>query len=141
MPYPVVLVTEFGTTLSGDTLLKAIPDAQIENRPFPRRFYNFNMVITQPFSFQNMTRLVLTDNNGVDNYLLIDRLNKPVIAQELECYASNRRCIPSQYDSVTKTIKILACITPTCKYINEWLAPSTSKDPVDPTLPPATPEA
>ena len=135
MPFNTVIVTEFATTVSNDTLLKGTPPNTIEDRPLPRRFYNFNMVITQPFPFQDMSRLVLTDNSGNTNYLLIDRLNKPVIAQELEEYASNRRCISCQFDSVTKTIRILSCISPTCKYIDEWIDPTDVVDPIDPTLP------
>lgn len=139
MPFPVIVVNQIATTKSGDTLLTGTPSNAIENRPFQRRFYNFNLVITQPFPFQDTARIVLTDDNGTDNYLLIDRLNKPVITSELQCYASNRRCIACQFDSVTKTVKIFSCINPTNKYINEWLDPTTSKDPVDPSLPENTP--
>lgn len=123
MPYPVVVVNSFDTSVSNITLMKATPEDGIENRSYPRRYYNFNMVITQQFAFNDQTTLQLTDNNSVDKYLLIDRLNKPVIAEELEPYAAMRRCIPCQFDAVTNTIKVLACLSPTCKYIDEWVNP------------------
>lgn len=126
MPYPVVVVNSF-TSTSDMTTLKATPEDGIENRPLGRRFYNFNMIITKPFPYQDTTELQLTDNNGADNYLFIDRLGNPVLAEQLERYAANRRCIPSQFDSVTKTIRILGCICPTNKYINEWLNPPVSE--------------
>lgn len=123
MPFPVVVINDFTQTLTGDIILKATPENVIEDRPLNRRFYTFNMVITKPFSYQNQSRLILTDNASADEYLLIDRLGKPIIAEELEGYASTRRCIASQFDSVTKTIRILSCICPTNKYIEQWLTP------------------
>lgn len=135
MPYPVIVVNSFKTTKSDDILMTAAQSNVIEDRPLKYRYYNFNMVITQPFPFNSTSRLVFTDDAGVDTYYLIDRLNKPVIANELQNYASNRRCIACQFDSVTKTVKVFSCLCPTDKYINEWLDPTSSKDPVDPTLP------
>lgn len=124
MPYPIAVVNNF-TTSGNMTTLAATPEDAIENRPFNRRFYNFNMVITKQFPFNDQTELQLTDNTGADNYLLIDRLGNPVLAEQLAGYAANRRCIASQFDSVTKTIRILSCICPTDKYINAWLNPPT----------------
>lgn len=126
MPFPVVVVNSFDTATAGKTLMKATPEDGIESRSYPRRYYNFNMVITQQFAFNDQTLLSLTDNNSTDVYMLIDRLNKPVVAEELEPYAAMRRCIPCQFDSVTKTIKVLGCISPTCKYIDAWLNPTTT---------------
>lgn len=134
-PYQTVVVNNFATTTSGDISLYATPENVIEDRPFQRRFYNFNMVITKPFTLNNISRLIITDDNGVDNYLLIDRLGKPVIAEELENYASFRRCIACQFDSVQKTVRVLSCMCPTEKYIDEWLDPTTSKDPVEVVIP------
>lgn len=125
MPFPVVVVNSFDTATSGITLMNATPEGAIENRHYPRRYYNFNMVITQQFAFNDQTTLQLTDNNSTNKYLLIDRLNKPIVAEELEQYAAMRRCIPCQFDSVTNTIKVLGCISPTCKYIDEWVNPPT----------------
>lgn len=126
MPFPVIVVNSFNTSTAGITLLNATPDDAIENRTYPKRYYNFNMVITQQFAFNDQTTLQLSDNSGTNKYLLIDRLNKPVIAEELEPYAAMRRCIPCQFDSVTNTIKVLGCLTPTCKYIDEWINPPAS---------------
>ena len=107
MPFPVVVVNSFDTATSGITLMNATPEGAIENRNYPRRYYNFNMVITQQFAFNDQTTLQLTDNNSTNKYLLIDRLNKPIVAEELEQYAAMRRCIPCQFDSVTNTIKVI----------------------------------
>lgn len=123
MPFPVVVVNSFNTATAGITLMEATPESGIENRSYPRRYYNFNMVITQQFAFNDLTTLQLTDDSGSNKYMLIDRLNKPVVAEELEPYAATRRCIPCQFDSVTNTVKVLACLSPTCKYIDEWLNP------------------
>ena len=131
MAVPVIVVNSFNTSTSGVTLMNATPENAIGNRSYPRRYYNFNMVITQQFAFNDQTTLQLTDDNSTTKYLLIDRLNKPVIAEELEAYAAMRRCIPCQFDSVTNTIKVFACLSPTCKYIEEW---------VNPTPPASTPD-
>lgn len=125
MALPVVVVSEFGVPSDDTMLLKATPANGIENRNHPRRFYNFNMVITQPFSFQNTNQLTLSDNNSVDVYHLVDRLGNPVLAEQLEMYASNRRCVTCQFDSVTNIIRVLGCICPTDYYIKQWLTPTT----------------
>lgn len=126
MALPVVVVNSFGTPSGGTMLLNATPTSGIENRTYPRRFYTFNMVITQPFSFQNTNQLTLTDNNSTNIYHLVDRLGNPVLAEQLEMYASNRRCITCQFDSVTNVIRVLGCICPTDYYIKEWLTPTTA---------------
>lgn len=125
MALPVVVVSEFGVPSDDIMLLKATPANGIENRNYPRRFYNFNMVITQPFSFQNTNQLTLSDNDSVDVYHLVDRLGNPVLAEQLEMYASNRRCVTCQFDSVTNIIRVLGCICPTDYYIKQWLTPTT----------------
>lgn len=123
MALPIVVVNEIGAPSSGTVLLTATPTNGIENRNYPRRFYNFNLVITQPFSFQNINQLTLTDNASTDVYHLVDRLGNPVLAEQLQMYASNRRCITCQFDSVEKIIRVLSCICPTDYYINQWLNP------------------
>ena len=116
MALPVIVVNSFETPSGGTMLLNATPANGIENRHYPRRFYTFNMVITQPFTFQNTNQLTLS----------VDRLGNPVLAEQLEMYASNRRCITCQFDSVTKVIRVLGCICPTDYYIKEWLTPPTA---------------
>lgn len=123
MPYPVIIVSSFNTSTAGITLMNATPTNAIENRSYPKRYYNFNMVITQQFTYQDQSTLQLTDNSSTNKYMLIDRLGKPVVADELEPYAATRRCIPCLFDSVTNTIRVLACLAPTCKYISEWVNP------------------
>lgn len=125
MPFPVVVVNSFNTSTAGRTIMNGTPEDGIENRNLPRRFYNFNMVITQQFPFNDQTNLYLTDNNSVTEYMLIDRLGKPVTADEVEAYAATRRCMACQYDAVTKTIRVFSCLAPTDKYIEEWLNPTT----------------
>lgn len=123
MPLPVIVVNELGTPSGGTLLMTAVPQDGIENRRFPRRFYDFNLVITQPFTFQNTNQLTLTDNNSTTIYHLVDRLGNPVLAEQLEQYASNRRCIRCRFDSVEKVIRVLSCICPTDYYIKQWLTP------------------
>lgn len=131
MPYPTVVVTSSTLTTSDDVLMTATPADGIENRRYPRRFYNFNMIINNPFAVSEYNaRLILTDNNSTNVYSLIDRLNKPVTAVELQGYASTRRCIACQFDSVYNTIRILSCMCPADRYMDEWVDPSTSKDPI-----------
>lgn len=126
MPYPVIFVKSFTTPSTGVMLLAATPESAIENRTFPMRFYNFNMVITIPFSFNNTDTLELTDNNSTQIYHLIDRLGNPVLAEQLKMYAGTRRCLSCRFDSVTNTIMVLSNICPTDYYINQWLNPPTS---------------
>ena len=123
MPLPVIFVKTFSNPSSGIMLLNATPENAIEDRPLPRRFYNFNMVITIPFSFNNTDTLELSDDGGTQNYHLIDRLGNPVLGEQLRMYAGTRRCLNCRYDSVTKTITVLSCICPTDYYINNWLNP------------------
>lgn len=122
MPLPVIVVNSFNTDTAGKTVMNGTPENSIQNRQYPRRYYNFNMIITQQFPYNDTTLLSLSDDNSVTSYPLIDRLNKPVVAEELEPYAAMRRCIPCQFDAVTKTIRVLGCLAPTNKYIEEWLA-------------------
>ena len=122
----VIFVKSFNTSTPGTTLLTATPEDGIENRTLPRRFYNFNMIITIPFAFQNQDVLTLSDNNGTSTYHLIDRLGNPVLADQLKLYAGTRRCMPCRYDDVTKTITVLGCLCPTSKYISEWLNPPSA---------------
>lgn len=135
MPFPVVVVSNF-TTAGDMTTLAATPEDGIENRPYNRRFYNFNMIITKQFPLNDNTELQLTDNSGTDNYLLIDRLGNPVLASQLAGYAANRRCLAAQFDSVTKTIRIFSCICPTNKYIEAWLNPPATSNNTDVTTQP-----
>lgn len=128
MPLPIVLVSEFAPPAGGIMLMTATPTNGIENRQYPRRFYNFNMVITKPFSFDNINQLTLTDNASVDIYHLVDRLGNPVLAEQLQGYASNRKCICCQFDSVKKVIRVLSCICPTNHYIQQWLNPPASAE-------------
>lgn len=123
MPYQFPVVVNSFTSTPTMTTMSATPQDGIENRRFNRRFYEFPMIINVHFPFQDQTELQLTDNLGVDKYLLIDRLGNPVLAEQLAMYTANRRCIRCVFDSVTRTIRILSCIAPTCKYINEWLDP------------------
>ena len=123
MPYPVVFVKSFTNPSSGIMLLDGTPENAIKDRALPRRFYNFNMVITVPFSYQNTDVLELSDDGGTQIYHLIDRLGNPVLGEQLKAYAGTRRCMNCRYDDVTKTITVLSCICPTNKYISEWLNP------------------
>lgn len=134
MPYPVVIVDSFSRTRSNDILMYTVRDGVITDRPFPRRYYNFNMVIIVPFPYNSTSRLLLTDNDSENVYYLVDRLNKPIVSDQLQHYASNRRCLACQFDSVTSTIKILSCICPTDRFISEWVNPTDCKDPVLPEL-------
>lgn len=126
MPLPIIVVSEFAPPAGGIMLMTATPTDGIENRSYPRRFYNFNMVITKPFTFQNTNQLTLTDNASVDIYHLVDRLGNPVLAEQLEMYAANRRCIACQFDSVDKVIRVLSCICPTDYYIKNWITATTA---------------
>lgn len=126
MPFPVIFVKSFTNPSAGVMLLAGTPEDSIENRALPRRFYNFNMVITIPFSFNNTDTLQLTDNNSTDIYHLIDRLGNPVLGEQLKMYAGTRRCLNCRYDSVTKTITVLSPICPTDYYVNNWLNPPAS---------------
>lgn len=131
MPYNTIIVNSSALTTSGDVLMKATPTSAIEDRRFPRRFYNFNMIINNPFTVSELNaRLTLTDNLNTNIYALIDRLNKPVTALELQRYASFRRCIACQFDSVQNTIRILSCLCPSQRFLHEWEEPTTAKDPV-----------
>lgn len=131
MPYNTIIVDSSALTTSGDLLMTATPTSAIEDRRFPRRFYNFNLIIANPFATSELNaRLVLTDNASVNTYALIDRLNKPVTALELQRYASFRRCIACQFDSVQNTIRVLSCLCPSEKFLDEWDDPTTAKDPV-----------
>ena len=123
MPFPVVFVRSFTTPSAGITRMTGTPENAIEDRTLPKRFYNFNMIITQPFTFENTDLLELTDNNGTNIYHMIDRLGNPVLAEQLAMYAGTRRCLNCRYDSVTQTITVLSCICPTNKYILQWLNP------------------
>lgn len=135
MPYPTVVVTSSALTTSNDVLMTATPADGIENRRYPRRFYNFNMIINNPFTIAEYNaRLTLTDNSSTNVYSLIDRLNKPVTAVELQGYASTRRCIACQFDSVYNTIRVLSCMCPADRYMNEWVDPTSSKDPIETIL-------
>lgn len=136
MPVPVVVINSFNTATAGRTVMNGTPENGIENRRYPQRFYRFNMVITQQFPYRDETLLSLSDNDSTDTYMLIDRLNKPITADELEPYAANRRCIACQFDAVTKTIKVFSCLSPTNRYIDEWLTPTTTT----PTTPSTTTE-
>ena len=124
MALPVVFVKTFTEPSSGVMTLNATPESTIENRPFPRRFYNFNMVITVALGYQNTNELSLTDNSGTNLYHLIDRLGNPVLAEQLSMYAGTRKCLPCRFDSSTNTITVLGCICPTNKYIEQWLNPT-----------------
>lgn len=128
MALPVIFVKSFTEPSSGTTRMAGTPENSIGDRPLPRRFYNFNMIITVPLGYQNTDLLVLSDDNGTTDYHLIDRLGNPVLAEQLALYAGTRKCLPCRYDSATETITVLGCICPTSKYINEWLnsAPATT---------------
>lgn len=128
MPYPTIFVKTFTNPSAGIMQLDGTPENSIEDRPLPRRFYNFNMVITIPFSYNNTDTLQLTDDGGTAIYHLIDRLGTPVRAEQLKLYAGTRRCLPCRYDSVTKTIMVLGCIYPTDYYINQWLNPPATAE-------------
>lgn len=128
MPLPVILVNDFAAPSNDVILMSATPDGAIENRQYPRRFYTFNMVITKPFSYLNTNELALTDNNSTNIYHLVDRLGNPVLAEQLEMYAANRRCLTCQFDTVTNVVRVLSCICPTNKYIQQWLNPPTTTD-------------
>lgn len=142
MPYSTIIVDSSALTTSNDVLMTATPNSAIENRNFPRRFYNFNMIIANPFPTNQLNgRLVLTDNASANVYSLIDRLNKPVTAIELQRYASFRRCIACQFDSVQNTIRILSCLCTANRYNNEWADPASSKDPIEIAIPETPSEA
>lgn len=126
MALPVIFVKTFSTPATGRTVMNATPENAIGDRPLPRRFYLFNMVITIPFSFQNTDTVQLSDDGGTTDYYLIDRLGNPVRGEQLSLYAGTRRCLTCRYDSVTKTVMVLGNLCPTDYYINQWLNPAPS---------------
>ena len=91
MAFPVIFVKSFTEPSAGLTRMAGTPEDSIENRVLPRRFYNFNMVITVPLGYQNQDVLVLSDNGGTNDYHMIDRLGNPVLAEQLALYAGTRR--------------------------------------------------
>lgn len=121
MSYPVITVVSTTTPFSNVILMAGSPDDMIEERRFPRRFYNFNMRLNVTFPYQSDSLLLLTDNAGDDEYFVIDRLGNPVRAQQIQMYTQGFRCMACQYDAVTKTIRILSPICPTNFYISNWL--------------------
>jgi hypothetical protein len=125
--YPVVYVKSFTGSGTGVMLLDGTPEDAIEDRPFATRFYNFNMVITVPFSFRNTDAIQLTDNSSTNVYALIDRAGKPILGEQLRMYAGNRRALSCRFDSVTNTITVLGCVTPTGYYVTSWVAYCESK--------------
>ena len=121
MSWPVITVVSTTQPFANVILMAGNPSDGIEDRKFPRRFYNFNMRLNITFPYQNTSMLQLTDNEGTDSYLLIDRLGNPVRAQQIQMYTQGFRCIACQYDAVTKTIRILSPICPTNFYIEQWV--------------------
>lgn len=51
MSYPVITVVSTTTPFSNVILMAGSPDDMIEERRFPRRFYNFNMRLNVTFPY------------------------------------------------------------------------------------------
>lgn len=112
----VISVTPTATTFSGFTMLVAssIP-TPVENLPTNRRFFPFNMVITQAFTNTNNTaNLAFTDvaNPYATYYPLVDRLNKNITGDQLYMYAGQRNCVRCVYDSLFKVVRVCSCLCP-----------------------------
>lgn len=111
-----VQVTPTATTFSGYVMLvSSTLTPTVETLPAGRRFFPFNMVITQAFtSTNNTTQLAFTDEASpyTNYYPVVDRLNKAVTGDELYMYAGNRRCIRCVYDNLYKVVRICSCIAP-----------------------------
>lgn len=111
-----VQVTPSATTYSGYVMLvSSTLTPTVESLPAGRRFFPFNMVITEAFSSaNNTTQLAFTDvaSPYATYYPVVDRLNKTVTGDELYMYAGNRRCIRCVYDNLYKVVRICSCIAP-----------------------------
>lgn len=121
MSWPVITIMSTTIPFSGGILMAGSPSDIIEERRFPRRFYNFNMRLNVTFPYQSTSMLFLTDNDGDSAYMMIDRLGNPVRAEQIQMYTQGFRCIACQYDAVTKTIRVLSPICPTDYYIEQWI--------------------
>lgn len=112
----VISVTPTQTAFANYVMLVASNlTTPVENLPVGRRFYPFNMVITQAFSSTNDTvSLAFTDEASpyTTYYPVVDRLNKYVTGQELYMYAGQRRCIQCVYDNLYKVVRICGCLAP-----------------------------
>lgn len=87
----------------------------IESLPTYRRYYAFDLIISEQFSStNNAISLALSDEASpyTDKYPLVDRLNKYITGQELIGYAGKRRCIRCVYDNVYKVVRVNSCICP-----------------------------
>lgn len=87
----------------------------IEDLPTQRRFYPFDLVISEAFTSANNTvKLAISDEAEpyTDSYPLVDRLNKNVTGEELIAYAGKRRCIRCIYDNLFKIVRVVGCICP-----------------------------
>lgn len=87
----------------------------IESLSSYRRYYPFDLIISEQFSStNNTTSLALSDEASpyTGKYPLVDRLNKYITGQELINYAGRRRCIHCVYDNVYKVVRVNSCICP-----------------------------
>jgi hypothetical protein len=112
----VIVTTPTATTYSGYVILAATNvSPTIEELTGFRRFYPFELIISEAFtSTNNTTQLAISDvaDPYATNYPLVDRLNKAITGEELVGYAGKRRCIHCVYDNVFKVVKVCSCICP-----------------------------
>lgn len=112
----VIVTTPTATTYSGYVILAASNvNPTFEDLSAVRRFYPFDLIISEAFtSTNNTTQLAISDvaDPYATNYPLVDRLNKYITGEELVGYAGKRRCIHCMYDNVFKVVRVNSCICP-----------------------------
>lgn len=122
MRWPIVTVTSLDSSGAGVDVLKANPIYTIESLPYPRRYYYFALLIKIGFEFNDNKSLLLTDNNEVNKYHLVDRLGNAVLASQAIGYSQSQRLMYCMYDDVKKIVRVLSPLAPTDYYIEGWLA-------------------
>ena len=121
MRWPIVTVTSLDSSAAGVDVLKANPIYTIESLPYPRRYYYFALLIKVGFEFNDNKSLLLTDNNEVNKYHLVDRLGNAVLASQAIGYSQSQRLMYCMYDEVKKIVRVLSPLAPTDYYIEGWL--------------------
>ncbi len=111
-----IRVTPTAATFSGYVMLVASSiSTPVENLPSNRRFFPFEMVITEAFTNANgSTALAFTDEASPYTvyYPLVDRLNKYITGDELYQFAGRRRCVQCVYDNLFKVVRVCSCLSP-----------------------------
>ena len=79
------------------------------------------MLIKIGFEFNDNKSLLLTDNNEVNKYHLVDRLGNAVLASQAIGYSQSQRLMYCMYDDVKKIVRVLSPLAPTDYYIEGWL--------------------